>query len=235
MNGLAVFFIALFTSIVTSISTVYVVDKYDVLHTKEKEHDTVVPDFKGLSEADARANAAVAHLALLIAAREPDSSAKAGTVIRQSAQPGQRVPLDYSMSVVLAEEVPRVPKVVGVAVAAAKQSLEQAGYQATVTETPNDVVEKGFVLEQSPKAEEPLAKGKTVSLQVSTGSSDIEIPKLIGIRVNQAQTDMEKLGLKVVVRWMSLGETPINVVLNQTPAAGEKVKPGSTLTLTACR
>jgi beta-lactam-binding protein with PASTA domain len=74
-----------------------------------------------------------------------------------------------------------------------------------------------------------------VQIKVSRGPVEIELPKLVGVRVAQAQTDMEKLGLKVVVRWMSIGETPIGVVLSQTPAAGTKVKPGATVQLSACR
>jgi beta-lactam-binding protein with PASTA domain len=233
MHGFAVFMTALVTAIATSVATVYVVDKYDLLHAKSA--DTVVPDFRGLSENDARGNAAVAHIALLIASREPEPSAKPGTVVRQSTQPGQRVPHEYSMSVVIAEEVPKVPKVVGMTAQAAQKALEQSGYTADLVESSNEVVEKGFVFDQTPKADEPLAKGKAVSVEVSRGPVEIELPKLIGMRVAQAQTDLEKLGLKVLVRWMSIGETPINVVLNQTPAAGEKVKPGATVQLSACR
>jgi serine/threonine-protein kinase len=231
MQGFSVFIVALLTAFVTSVGTVYVVERYDLLRGTE----TAVPDFKGLSEVDARSNAAASHIALLIAAREPDASAKPGTVIRQSAPAGQRVPHEYSLSVVLAEELPRVPKVTGVPIAAATQSLGQQGYEATVTETANDVVEKGFVFDQTPKADEPLPKGKTVALQVSTGPSEIELPKLTGMRIPDAQAALEKLGLKVTVRWISLGETPTGIVLSQVPIAGQKAKPGDTVQLSACR
>jgi serine/threonine-protein kinase len=233
MHGFAVFMTALVTSIVTSFATVYVVERYDILHQKPVE--TVVPDFRGLSEVDARANATAGHVALLIAAREPEPSARPGTVIRQSVPAGQRVPHDYSVSIVIAEEVPRVPKVVGQTAAAAEKALQEAGYVAELVEASNEVVEKGFIFDQAPQADEPLPKGKPVQIQVSRGPVEIELPKLIGVRVAQAQTDMEKLGLKVVVRWMSIGETPTNVVLNQSPAAGTKVKPGATVQLSACR
>jgi serine/threonine-protein kinase len=233
MHGFAVFMTALVTSIVTSFATVYVVEKYDILHQKPVE--TVVPDFRGLTEADTRSNATAAHIALLIAAREPEPSAKPGTVIRQSVPAGQRVPYDYTVSIVIAEEAPRVPKVVGQTAEAAEKALQQAGYVAELVEASNEVVEKGFIFDQTPRADEPLAKGKPVQIQVSRGPVEIELPKVIGVRVAQAQTDLEKLGLKVTVRWMSIGETPINVVLNQSPAAGTKVKPGATVQLSACR
>lgn len=224
---------ALVTSIVTTFGTVILIEKYDILHQRPVE--TVVPDFRGLSEGDARANASASKVSLLIAAREPEPAAKPGSVIRQSVPAGQRVPHDYSVSIVIAEEMPRVPKVVGLKADAAEKALQGAGYVAELVETSNEVVEKGFIFDQAPKADEPLAKGKPVQIQVSRGPVEIEIPKLIGMRVTQAQQDMEKLGLKVMVRWMSIGETPIGVVLSQTPTAGEKVKPGSTVQLSACR
>jgi beta-lactam-binding protein with PASTA domain len=235
MHGFAVFMTALVTSIVTSFATVYVVERYDILHQRPAE--TVVPDFRGLTEADARGNATASHVALLIAAREPEAAARPGTVIRQSVPAGQRVPYDYSVSIVLAEavEVPHVPKVVGLTAEAAEKTLQQAGYVAELIETSNEVVAKGQIFEQTPHADEPLAKGKSVQIQVSRGPVEIELPKVLGVRVAQAQADLEKLGLKVTVRWMSIGETPIGVVLNQAPVAGTKVKPGATVQLSACR
>jgi len=53
---------------------------------------------------------------------------------------------------------------------------------------------------------------------------DIEVPKLVGMGVTTAKTQIEDLGLKAVVRWVAMAETPTNVVLNQEPAAGHKLK-----------
>ena len=48
-----------------------------------------------------------------------------------------------------------------------------------------------------------------------------------GFALAKAKTEIEKLGLKPVVRWVSLAETATYVVLNQKPVANEKVKPGA--------
>jgi beta-lactam-binding protein with PASTA domain len=92
-----------------------------------------------------------------------------------------------------------------------------------------------LVLDQSPKADTPQAKGSTVVVQVSSGSGDVEMPKVVSVGVNQAKTDLEKLGLKVVIRWVAMAETASYVVLSQKPAPGEKVKLGSEVQLTAVR
>ena len=235
MHGSTVVLTSLFTSVLATSGTMYLIEHYGILGHKEVVVETTVPDLKGLSETDARANAAAAHIALLIAAREPVPDAKAGTVVRQSAPAGQRVPHEYSMSVVLAEEVPKVPSLSGLKEAEAKQRLEQHGYQAEVATVPNETVQQGLVIEQTPKADTALAKGGVVKVQISGGKDVVEVPKVVGSPIAQAQATLEKLSLKPIVRWISLGETPAYVVLSQKPAAAEKVKPGTEVTLTVCR
>src|ERR1700742_2420678 len=158
MHGSTVVLTALFTSVLTTTGTMYLIEKYGILSTKEVA-ETVVPDFHGLPEPDARANAAAAHIALLMAPRELSAEAKAGTVVRQSAPAGQHVARDYAVTITLADEMPKVPAVVGLAVADAKQRLEQKGYQDEVAMAPNDTIQTGFVFEQTPKADLALAKG----------------------------------------------------------------------------
>jgi beta-lactam-binding protein with PASTA domain len=233
MHGSTVILTSLFTSVLATVGTMYLVERYGIL--KADSPEAVVPDLRGVTEADARANAAASHIALLIASREAAADAKPGTVVRQSAPPGQRVPRDYSLSIVIADEMPHVPSVTGLAIADAKQRLEQRGYLDEVAQVPSDTVEKDKVVEQSPKAESALAKGGTVKLQVSTGPDVVEVPKLVGVSITLAQAQLEKLSLKPVVRWISQGETPTYVVLSQKPAPTEKVKPASEVQLVACR
>jgi len=232
MHASTVVLTSLLTSVLATIGTMYLVERYGIL--RGDVQDTVVPELRGVTEADARANTAASHIALLVASREA-ADAKPGTVIRQSAPAGQHVPRDYSLTVVLADELPHVPGVTGLTIAEAKQRLEQRGYQDEVTQVPSDTVEKDKVVDQSPKADTALAKGGSVKLQVSTGPDLVEVPKLVGVSITLAQAQLEKLSLKPVVRWISQGETPTYVVLSQKPAPTEKVKPASEVQLVACR
>jgi serine/threonine-protein kinase len=170
----------------------------------------------------------------MVASREPNDTAKPGTVIRQSAPAGQRVPRETPVTVVLADEVLKVANVSGLTLAAATQKLEQQGYQVQVgATTAHPTIAQGLVMDQSPKAATAQAKGSSVTLTVSAGPGDVEIPKLLGVAVPQAKSDLEKLGLKPVVIWVAMAETDTFVVLSQKPAAGQKVKPGSEVKLTA--
>jgi serine/threonine-protein kinase len=233
MNAGSVFIIALLTAFLTAAGTVFVFQKYNVFPPKAVVADTLVPDFRGLSETDARANANVAHIALLIASREPNSEVKPGAVVRQSVPSGQHVARDYTVSVVLAEEVLKVPTVTGLTVADATKLLEQRGYSIVLgTNVASDKVPQGSIVEQVPKADTALAKGGSVTVQVSAGPGDVPVPKLMGLGLTVAKANLEKVGLKPAVRWVSMAETATYVVLNQKPAPGEKVKPGGEIELT---
>lgn len=236
MDGSTVILSSFVTAAITAAGTVYVVEKYNIIPHGNAVVEVVVPDLHGITESDARANASVAHIGILVAAREPTPDAKPGTIIRQSINAGQRVPRDHPVSIVLAEEVPRVPSITGVNVPEATHRLEQRGYTLQLTATvPDNTIAQGLIIDQTPKAETAHVKGGTVTVRVSSGPGEVELPKFIGIGLTQAKTDIEKMGLKVNVRWVAMAETPTYVVLNQKPAAGEKVKPGAEVVLTVCR
>lgn len=229
MHASTAFLIAFFTSVLTSAGTVYVAERYDVFRKPVVQApESVVPDLKGLSEADARANAASSKVVLLVGSREPSADVKPGAVVRQSVPPGQKVPQQHPISVVIAEELPKLPSVVGLPLADATKKLEDLGYKVAQGAPVADAqAQAGQVLNQTPAADAPTAKGAVVTLVLSSGPGDVVVPKLAGFAVAKAKAEIEKLGLKPVVRWVSLAETATYVVLNQKPVANEKVKPGA--------
>lgn len=240
MNASTVILIAFFTSAATATGTVFLLQKAGMLvpaaatsAAPAVEHE-IVPDFTSLTEADARANAAASHVALLVAGREAAAGKRPGTVVRQSIPLGQRVPRDHPVSVVLADELPKVPKVVGLPAAEAALKLEQAGFKvAAGPKVPDPAVPDGAVISQAPGAEEPLEKGGSVALRVSAGPAEVEVPRVTGSVVQRAKADLEKAGLEPKVEWVSVAESQGLIVLRQAPAAGQKAKPGTVVTIVA--
>src|SRR4030095_6996289 len=92
MHGSTVVLISILTSAVTSVGSVYMVQRFDVFPKKVEVVQTAVPDLKGLPEADARANALAAHLALIVSSRETSAEVKAGSGVRQAIPARQRAP-----------------------------------------------------------------------------------------------------------------------------------------------
>jgi beta-lactam-binding protein with PASTA domain len=234
MDGAGVVLLALLTSALTAGGTLYVAEHSSLLKGPSPP-EAVVPDMRGLSEVEARAIAGSAHVALFVASREPSADAHAGTVVRQSLPTGQRVSPDSSVSVVLAEEIMLVPGVINVPLAEAVRRLEERGYSVQVGPAiADEKVPVDAIVRQLPKPDAPYAQPGIVVVQPSAGPAEVELPKLVGMGITAAKTQVEGLGLKATVHWVALAETFTNVVLSQTPPPGQKVKPGSEVQLTVC-
>src|SRR5262245_43040974 len=132
MHASSVILLTFVTSVLTATGTTYFIQRYNVLQHAEPAQ-IQVPQLAGLLEEDARANAVALGLALLVAAREPNADVPRGTVLRQSIPPGQRVPPDHPVSVVVADEMPRVPALSGLSVPEATEKLRKSGYLIEVS------------------------------------------------------------------------------------------------------
>src|SRR6185503_6460501 len=152
MNASSVILIAFFTALVTAVGTVLIMKQGGMLTpapVATASEGQVVPDLVGLGETEARANATNAHLSLLVLGREAMAGKKAGAVLRQSIPAGQRVPPNQPLGVVLADDLPKVPKIVGLSLAEASASVEKSGHKLTTSATVSDpTVPEGKVMEQ---------------------------------------------------------------------------------------
>lgn len=230
MNNSTVFLIAFFTSLMTATGTVYLIERLHLM--SDDKQMVVVPNLRGLPEEDAMANVKSLGLLFMIGNREASAEVKEGAVIRQSIPPGQSVAAGQPITVTLAEALPKVPVVEGKSVEEATATLQQAGYQIIVGEPiANPAVSAGKIVSQVPRAGSPLAKDQSVTVRVATGPTDVEVPKVIGMTFSTAKTQLEGLGLKAKVRWVSLAETASNIVLRQTPEPASKAQPGAEVEL----
>lgn len=245
MRALSVILLALITSVLTSAGTVYVLDRYDLVPKAPKAPATpvaevpqtaLVPPLQGLTEADARANATAAHVTLFIASREQSRDVKPGSVIRQSVAAGQSVPKEHPINVVLAADWPKIPALSGLNANDAKRLIEERGFQLVVGDPITDPsVAKGMVVSQTPAADSLQPTGANVTVRLSAGPGDVEVPKLLGVPLAKAKADIEALGLKPLVTWVGMAETTSGVVLSQKPAPGEKLKPNGSVQIVVNR
>lgn len=234
MNPLGTVLVAFLTSALTAVGTVYVVQRHDLLASRGEQ--VAVPELRGLTEAEARANLKAVGLTFLSAPREVGSSVKPGLVARQSVPPGQSLPRQHPVTVALAEDAPKVPNVLGMAELQATARLVQAGYKVELGEgAVSDGAAPGSVLEQTPKADSAYGKDETVVLRLALAQEAVELPKVVGKNVNVVKAELEKLGLKVTVRWASIAETATFVVLSQKPEPKTQLKPGDEVVLSANR
>jgi beta-lactam-binding protein with PASTA domain len=94
--------------------------------------------------------------------------------------------------------------------------------------------EEGTILVQRPAAGDVDALADGVSLLVSRGRGgrDYVMPDLIGRKADAVIDGLQQAGLKVAdVRYRTYPGTAPGIVLRQSPAAGHRVSPRSTVSL----
>jgi len=120
-----------------------------------------------------------------------------------------------------------VPAVIGKTTAAAVSAITAAGLVAGAHATV-----AGTVNGQTPKAGTKVTAGSTVDLSVtpSAGTGTIAVPNVVGTGFGAAYNTVKRAGLKPSP---AAGTVNSNYKVTSTqPAAGAKVKPGSTVHLT---
>ncbi|HEX5782516.1 MAG TPA: PASTA domain-containing protein [Solirubrobacteraceae bacterium] len=125
-----------------------------------------------------------------------------------------------------------VPRVVGLPQDEAEQQLRDAGFEPEVERVYSDDVRSGRVVETSPPAGSTIERGSVVTLQVSRGPEQAEVPDVTGESEENARSALEGAGLRVgEVTEEDSGEEP-GTVIEQSPAAGEEVDRNSAVDLT---
>ena len=119
-----------------------------------------------------------------------------------------------------------VPLVEGLREQQAVEQIESVGLEADVEEQPSTEVERGIVIEQSPKEGTQVSKGSTVTITVSSGPKQVEVPSLVGLDYEDAVDALNELGLKAS-RLEVFSQKPVGQVTGQDPKTGVIVDEGS--------
>src|SRR4029450_3950611 len=92
-----------------------------------------------------------------------------------------------------------VPLVVGQQEADARNVLIQAGFQVQSRDQNDEEKPVGEVLSQDPAGNTKAPKGSTITLTVSSGPADRNIPDVTGKTVAEASNQLGQAGFKVTV------------------------------------
>jgi serine/threonine-protein kinase len=127
-----------------------------------------------------------------------------------------------------------VPDVVLLQRDLATMKIEEAGLTAKVQNEPSETVPKGQVAEQNPGGGSKVGKGSTVTLMVSSGLPQVQVPNVVGQDVNAAVASLAGLGLNPKITRIYSGEQP-DTVTAQQPHAGDRVVKGTTVHINVSR
>ena len=165
---------------------------------------------------------------------ENSETVEIGKVISMSPGAGETVKKGDTVTLVISKgpKDMKVPDVTGESQESATAALEAMGLKVEVKDKASEDVDKGNVVSTSPAAGSSVKSGDTVTLYVSTGADKVMISNYVGLSADQAEKELTDQGFEVKIQYSVSGSGKEGTVLSMNPAGGQKVKVGSTITLT---
>ena len=130
-----------------------------------------------------------------------------------------------------AKKTVTVPTVVNLPVDQATTALSNAGFKVNPQLVPNDKVQSGFVFDQDPKGQAQADDGSTVTISVSQGIGDGEVPSVVGQAESSALAQLQNAGFVAVPQQQADDTVQKGLVISQTPNGGTKLAKGSKVTV----
>jgi serine/threonine-protein kinase len=120
-----------------------------------------------------------------------------------------------------------VPDVTGLSRDSAEARLRDEGLDVAVEEEESDEPE-GNVISQSPGAGAEVARGETVSITVSTGRPQVDVPDVVGLGEDRASRRLSSAGLSPVRQERTVTDpSQDGRVIEQRPGPGTEVDEGA--------
>ena len=130
-----------------------------------------------------------------------------------------------------------IPDVTNITEKRAEKGLEAAGLQVgKVIRRQSDDIKKGHVIGTKPAAGNRVDQGKAIILIVSSGTSMVKVPDVVGDNYDEAAEKLENQGFDVVREDQYSNKMAKGNIISQSIAAGVEVKPTqTTITLVVSR
>ncbi len=199
--------------------------------------DMVVPTFVGKNyEQDILDNPEYKNFTFDVKEVANSAFSENGIVFAQDPSSGSKVTGDNNvivLSVAMNAQKLIVPDVLGYQYEQAKTALESKGF--TVNELPilSTVEEFGTVVRMEPQPETEVNSQTVITIYYASDEDLVEVPKLVGWDEESAKSLIQSVSLTLdseIKRENS--DKPAGVVIEQSPAEGEKVIPNSRVSIT---
>lgn len=186
----AIFIIVFISSIAITLS---------VLNSNNPK-DVLLPDFSGLTVEEAKKKAEEVKLAIEVLEEKYDVEIEEGKIISQDPkyQPNFTVKEGRKINVVVSkgQEIVTVTKLVGKTKDEVIKEMKELGLELKIEEDYSDEVEPGIVIEQSKEEGEEVLAGSEITVKVSIGIEQVEVPDLTGLSEDEAKEKLAAAQLK---------------------------------------
>jgi eukaryotic-like serine/threonine-protein kinase len=194
------------------------------------EEQVTVPPVVGQTLEQARAR--VDRAGLDVEVKRRTDQAPRDFVFEQSPNPGQQADKGSLVTLFVSNgpSTVRVPDVVGLEEADARRRLRRSDLRADIEREGSTKVAAGVVIRTDPGPGRPAERDSAVTLVVSSGPAQVTVPNVVGESQEDAVRRLREEGLSPIVRERSSSE-PVDTVIEQTPAAGQEIDEGSSVTI----
>ncbi|WP_162467107.1 Stk1 family PASTA domain-containing Ser/Thr kinase [Streptomyces cavernae] len=191
-----------------------------------------VPQLRGYPLDKAKEQLKKDGLAAGMVTRDFDEDVPRGAVISTEPEPGTERRSGSAVALTVSQGQPvDVPDVTGDSVEDATAELQDAGLKVEIApEQVTSEFDQGEVAQQSPDPDTQAVEGDTVTLTVSKGPEMIEVPDVVGDKVDKATEKLEDAGFRVEEDRGLLGLFG-DKVESQSVEGGEEAPKGSTITI----
>ena len=125
-----------------------------------------------------------------------------------------------------------MPNFVGKTLEEAQTMADDLDLTIEAEEVASSDVEEGKIISQDPEySETKIEVGTTIKLKVSKGPETAELPKLEGMKIEDARVTAESLGITLVEETENSDKVEQGVIIKQDTAVGTLVKSGDTVTV----
>jgi eukaryotic-like serine/threonine-protein kinase len=189
--------------------------------------DVLVPPVENLRQGQAIEELEKAGLKVTID-REFSDKVKKDFAIRTVPSEGTEVTKGTRVRLLVSQgrEQVTVPDVTGLSRDSAEARLREEGLEVAVEEQESDVPE-GDVISQSPGAGTRVTRGDRVTITVSTGRPQVDVPDVVGMSEERAIVRLSGAGLTPVRQERAVTDpSQDGVVIEQRPGAGDEVDEG---------
>ena len=197
----------------------------------------ILPDLKGKSLEEARAELAGKRTSIAILSRQFDTRIEKGRIISQNPGAGSRVKTKRTVNVIVSEGSERVPvpRLEGRSLEFAGQLLKAAGLRkGRVAQIHTPRYAAGRIIAQQPPAEDVAGRNTPVDFLVSQGAWEAMyiMPDLIEKNAASVIRQLKALEFQVAETHYSYypGLGP-GVIIKQAPAAGARILKRNQITL----
>ncbi len=119
------------------------------------------------------------------------------------------------------------PNLVGKHIDDAVKELNKLQLNYEITKKHDQTIAEGFIIQQFPESDK-IKTNQTMSIVVSLGKEQIEMPELLHYSEGQAKVMLQQLGFTQIETMESYHDEPVGNVFNQEPESKKKVIPDET-------